>query len=422
MMIDGLEGAMRMHKIILGLAAILIVMGGPARGAVKTDPTLSLKIGNPKYKDKVLTVAPEILLAASKGKPIPFGRMIDAMASARLVCIGETHNSLPMHEVQAKVIEALYAKDNALAIGLEMLPAETQPVLDRWTRGLLTEDAFVREIAWYVNWNFNFGYYRRIFAFAKEHALPIYALNAPRDVITRIRMRGWDALSPDEKLLFPGPPDVGNAEHRSLIRAVFESSDLPPQMKGAGLDMVFEGLYRSQCAWDEVMAANALRGMERDGRRVVVLAGSGHLLYNLGINRRAFEKSRLPSMTLISLEVPGETKALTVARSLGDFLWGLPEEARPAFPDVGLSFKMFENLANPVVDAKPISGAAKGGDFEKGDIVLSVDGKSFPGINDLRIHLAGFDWGGEAKFRLFRAGQVKDVVLKFNPPAEGERP
>ncbi len=401
---------------------ILVCLGLGFGAEDKPDPTLTLKIGSPKTKGKTMTVTPGVLFSAATGKPVPFNRMIDGLAKARFIYVGETHNSLPMHEVQARVIEAIYAKDAALAIGMEMLPASTQPVLDKWSRGELAEEDFIREIGWYVNWNFNFGYYRRIFEFAKAHGLPVFALNAPREVITKIRMKGWDVLSPEERALFPGPPDVGHAEHKALIRAVFESSDLPPQMKGPGLDMVFEGLYRSQCAWDEVMAANALRGMEREGRRVVVLAGSGHLLYNLGINRRAFERSRLPFKTVISLEVPGAAKPLTVARSLGDYLWGLEEEARPAFPDVGLALKMFENLGNPVIDAKPVSGVAKKAEFEKGDVVLSVDGKPFPGINDLRAYLAGFGWGSETKFRVLRGGQVKDIVLKFEPPAEGEWP
>jgi uncharacterized iron-regulated protein len=89
-------------------------------------------------------------------------------------------------------------------------------------------------------------------------------------------------------------------------------------MKGAGLDMVFEGLYRSQSAWDEVMAANAVRGVESEGRRLVVCAGSGHLLYNLGLNRRAYERSKLPFKTVISVVIPAGRKSLTVSRSIGD--------------------------------------------------------------------------------------------------------
>jgi len=378
----------------------------------KPDPTLTLKIGDPKRKDKVMEVGPGAVLSGETGAAIDFERMIRDMMTSRIVHVGETHDSMPMHELQFQVIRALYARDKHLAVGLEMLPVTVQEALNKWTAGVLTKDEFIREIRWYVNWNFNFGYYEKIFDFAREHRLPIYALNIPREIITKIRMRGWDALSEEEKALIPGTPDVTNQDHRTLIRTVFESSDIPHAMKGPGLDAVFEGLYRSQSAWDEVMGANAVRGVESEGRRVVVCVGSGHLLYNLGLNRRAYEKSKMPFKTVIAVVVSAGKKTLTVSRAIGDYVFGLPEEEKPAFPTIGLSFKKVDNLENLVVDPKPTDGVAGRSDFEKGDIILSVDGKAYSDINEIRMALAKIKCGDEVKFKVLRTGQVKDVSLK----------
>ena len=400
----------------------------PAKPAIeKLDPTLTLKIGNPKLKDKIMEVAVGAVISGETGASVDFERMIREMRTARIIHVGETHNSMPMHELQFQVIRALYAQDRHLAVGLEMLPVTVQETLNKWTAGILTKDEFIREVSWYVNWNFNFGYYEKIFDFAREHRLPVYALNIPREIITKIRMRGWDTLTEGERALIPSAPDLSNADHRALIRAVFESSDLPPQMKGAGLDMVFEGLYRSQSAWDEVMGANAVRGAESEGRRVVVCAGSGHLLYNLGLNRRAHEKSKLPFKTVIAVVVPAGKKSLPVSRAIGDYVFGLPEEPKPAFPTIGLSFKKVDNLENLVIDAKPTDGAASRAEFEKGDVVLSVDGKGYTDINEIRMELAKLRCGGEVKFKVLRAGQVKDVSLKCEKkqpeePAEKKSP
>lgn len=396
-------------------------MAFPALSVEKPDPTLTLKIGDPRLKDKTVEVAPRVLYSAASGGAISFDRMIAELKGIRIIYVGETHDSLPMHDVEFKVLEALYAQDRDLGVGLEMLPVACQKTLNRWSLGLLTKEEFIREVGWYVHWNFNFGFYEKIFDFAREHRLPVYALNAPREVITKIRMRGWDALTAEEKAYFPGAPDLTNQDHRALIRAVFETADLPPQMKGAGLDMVFDDLYRSQSAWDVVMAANTLRGAEMEGRRMVVFAGSGHLLYNLGINRRAFERSRLAFRTVIPVSVPKDMKTITAVRSLGDYIWGMEEEANPAYPSVGLIFKKFEALENLVVDAKPTDGAAKGAEFEKGDVVMSVNGKPFSDINELRTYLAGFGWGTETKFRVLRSGQVRDIVLKFDPATLDEK-
>jgi uncharacterized iron-regulated protein len=390
--------------------------------ADKPDPTLVLKIGNPKLKDKNMDVGLGSILSADSGAPVGFDRMIQDMKSSRFVYVGETHNSLPMHEIQFQVIRALYAQDRNLAIGLEMLPVTVQETLNKWTGGLLTKDEFIREVRWYVNWNFNFGFYEKIFVFAKEHRIPVFALNAPREIITKIRMQGWEALTDGEKKFVPKAPDLANKDHRALILKIFESAEIPHQMKGAGLDMMFEGLYRAQSAWDEVMSANAVKGSDSEGRRMVVCAGSGHLIYNLGLNRRAFEKSGLPSKTVIAVAVPAGQKSLKVSRSYGDYVFGIAEEAKPAFPAIGLAFKKVENLDNLVVESKPIDGAASRADFEKGDVILSVDGQAYGDINEVRTYLARFKCGDEIKFRILRGGQVKDVSIKFDkcPPAEAQ--
>ena len=393
-----------------------------AAEAVKPDPALTLKIGHPQLKDKTLEVAPGGIYTADKGTAIAFEAMVRGMKGARFVYVGETHNSMSMHEVEFQVLRALYGQDPNLAIGLEMLPVTVQESLAKWSLGILTKEEFLRAVRWYVNWNFNFGYYEKIFDFAKEHSLPVYALNVPRETITKIRMKGWEALTEDEKKLVPQAPDVSNQDHRTLIRAIFEAADLPHQMKGPGLETVFEGLYRSQSAWDEVMGANTLRAAEREGRRVVVFAGSGHLLYNLGLNRRAFERSRQPFKTVICVTVPPDLKSVPVARSLGDYIFGLPEEAKPAFPQIGLSFKTVDGLANLVVESKPIDGAASRADFEKGDVILSIDDIAYTDINEARIYLAKFRCGEGFKVRLLRQGAVKEVAVKFDKCPAGPEP
>jgi len=394
-----------------------------AAQADKPDPTLTMKIGNPRLKDKIMEVGLGAIMSGGTGAAVGFDQMIRDMKSSRFVYVGETHNSLPMHEIQFQVLRALYAQDRDLAVGLEMLPVTAQETLNRWTSGILTKDEFIREVRWYVNWNFNFGFYEKIFDFAKEHRLPVFALNVPREIITKIRMQGWDALTGEEKRFIPKAPDLTNQDHRALIRKIFESSEIPHQMKGAGLDMMFEGLYRGQSAWDEVMSANAVKGAESEGRRLVVCAGSGHLLYNLGLNRRAFEKSGLPSKTVIAVAVPAGQKSLKVSRSYGDYVLGIAEEAKPAFPSIGLALKKVENLENLVVESKPTDGAASRADFEKGDIILAVDGRAYGDINEMRTYMARFKCGDEIKFRVLRGGQVKDVAIRFDKcPAPAAEP
>ncbi|MEW5901777.1 MAG: class A beta-lactamase [Acidobacteriota bacterium] len=375
------------------------------------DKTLRLPLGDPDLKNKTVSIAAGSLYSSRTGKPIPFEKMIKELAGSRFIYVGESHDSLPIHDFQLRLIQALFETERDIAIGLEMLPTETQPILDKWSQGLLTKDELIREARWYVHWSMNLAFYEKIFAFAKDNKIPVIALNAPREVITRIRMKGWESLSEAEKALVPRP-DLSLEEHRTLIRTIFETSELPHAMKGEGLENVFEGLYRAQVAWDEVMAANAIKGAGQKFK-MVVLAGSGHVLYGLGVNRRVYDQNRLLFKTIVPVSLGPNEKSIPVAASLADYVWGFPEEERLAYPTVGMSFKKIEGLANLVIDRKPIDGVAVGADFEKGDIVLSVDGRSFDDINELRIYLADFGWDEVAHFRLLRGGEAKEVVLKF---------
>ena len=184
-------------------------------------------------------------------------------------------------------------------------------------------------------------------------------------------------------------------------------------MAGPGLDKVFEGLYRAQSAWDEVMSDNILNALEYTRNRMVVLAGSGHLMYNLGINRRAFEKSGWPFKTVVCVMIPEGQESIEVSRTLADYVWGLAEEERPTYPSVGLRLKMFDHLANPVVEREPIDGVALDAGFEKGEVILSVGDHTFNDINTIRTYLSHFTWGDTVTFEVLRDAQVKTIDVTF---------
>lgn len=404
---------MKIKKI--AAISILLFTFSMLFGQEEEDKILILKIGNKKFKDKVMDVSSGKIYSAKEGRSIPFQKMIKEMKDSDFIYVGETHTNLSMHEVQFKIIQALYKQDRNVFVGLEMFPVSFQDVLNKWSMAILSREKFIQESQWYVNWNYHFGFYEKIFEFVKDHKIPLSALNVPRKIITEIRKKGWDALSEEEKKLIP-QPDLSHEEHQTLIRSIFEGSGHPSPMAGKGFEMAFKGLYRAQVAWDEVMAFYARQSRIREDKKVVVLAGSGHLIYNLGINLRVYKKSPLPYKTVICVVIPDGKESVQVSRSLADYVWGVAEEKMPAFPHIGLQFKKFDRLDNLVIERMPIIGVATSANFKKGDVLLSVDGKNFSDINELRIYLARFNWNDEVKFCLLRDAQEVEVLLKFQPP------
>ncbi|MDI6848733.1 MAG: ChaN family lipoprotein [Candidatus Saccharicenans sp.] len=406
-----ISGSWQKGAGILLLTLILAVWLWPQNAT--GDRSLTLPLGPKKLRGQFLKVESGRLYSARKGKPVSFEAMVGEMKKARLIHVGETHDDLEMHEMQFRIIEALYRQDPNLAIGLEQVTVDLQPVLNRWVAGELDEESFLREIRWYVTWSFNYNYYKKIFDFARDHRLPVFALNAPRNLISKVRLQGYESLSEEEKRVIP-PLDLSNQEHRLLLRTIFESEEIPPQMKGTNLETMFEALYRAQVAWDETMGRNAARAVEGSGRRLVVLAGSGHMLYGLGLNLRAYLLSRLPQVTVIGVRVAEDT-GLKVSRGLADFIYGIKARDYPAYPAVSLNLKKVEGLNNLVVAARPTEALARTAGLEKGDVILSVADRQVFEVNDFRMMVAGYSWGEEIKIKVLRNGDVLTLSLKLDP-------
>ncbi len=96
-----------MNRIPLFLAISLILSAFMVFGDQKEE-ILRLRIGDKALREKTMAVSPGKIYAANSGNPVSFDEMIRGMAKSRLVYVGETHNSLPMHQIQAKIIQGLY--------------------------------------------------------------------------------------------------------------------------------------------------------------------------------------------------------------------------------------------------------------------------------------------------------------------------
>ena len=109
------------------------------------------------------------------------------------------------------------------------MPASRQ-WLDRWHADkALTEEGFLAESHWYKNWGYHWNYYRDIFLFARANGIRMFGVNLPRAAVQTIRMKGFDALPPDQRALLPERIDLENAEHQRLFKAFFGSGRRAPR-------------------------------------------------------------------------------------------------------------------------------------------------------------------------------------------------
>lgn len=287
--------------------AVMLAASGCAHRAARGAPT-----GWP---------AADWIVDGRTGERVPFERMLEDLAAADVVFVGEDHHNPHHHEAQRRIAEALFARKPDLAIGLEMLQLEAQPIADRWVAGELELDVFVAETAWERTWGFPIALYRPILELAKTKHVPIVALNANERTVKRLRETGIEGLTAEERAALP-EMDLTNEAHRDWVR---EAMGAHHAMK---VDR-FERAYSIQVLWDETMADSVARAT----RPMVVLAGTGHLIRRMGIPARVTRrtpaaKTRVVLALPVLENTPKEIRA-AVREHDADWLWITPDEEHP---------------------------------------------------------------------------------------------
>ncbi len=245
---------------------------------------------------------------------LSFGQFIDKLSDADLICVGENHDSDLHHHVQLRIIKGLFANDERLGVGMEMFQRPFQPALDRYVRGEIAEDAFLKESEYRQRWGFDWSLYRPILEFSRKNQIPVAALNVPRELTQRLSKVGRDGLTAEEKAQL-GDIDFHVKAHRDYwferLAKMHGKTDIPQEQK--------ERSYQVMTAWDGFMADSAARFQKERGlRRMVLLAGSGHIDRGFGIPARAAKLTGGKAVT-VRIEL-GAIAAHAIAEPVADYI------------------------------------------------------------------------------------------------------
>jgi uncharacterized iron-regulated protein len=359
----------------------------------------------------------DVIIDTKTGDAITPPQLVSRLAGVRLLLVGEEHTNIEIHRIQARIIEALHAAGRRLLIGLEMYPYTEQRWLDDWTNGSLTEDDFIRRSRWYDNWGYNWDYYRDIFLFARDHRIPMYALNAPREVVSAVRRKGFANLTPEEAAHIPKDIDVSNPDHLAFFKATFANETAGPMMHGGMTDDMWKAMLSAQATWDATMGFHAVQALKQPGAgdaMMVVLVGSGHVAYGLGIEHQARQWFDGPIASVIPMATSERFVSInTVRASYASYVWGIPEEIDSLYPNPILSTR-------PIDDGKalqvltPVKGslADKTG-FKENDVLVSLDGTPVPDKETLNRLLAAKRWGDVAVYVVRRGSETQTLTMQF---------
>ena len=204
------------------------------------------------------------------------------LADRAVVLLGEQHDQAEHHRWQLQTVTALHGCRPDMVIGFEMFPRRVQAVLDRWTAGALDDAAFLAEVDWPRVWGMDPALYMPLFHFARQHRLPMLALNIDRETGRRVATQGV-AQTPLNEREGVGDPAPARAAYRDRLFDVFKMHPAAGDMPAARSDR-FERFIRAQLFWDRAMA-EAIAGARRDAKDplVVGIMGRGHIEYGDGV-------------------------------------------------------------------------------------------------------------------------------------------
>ncbi len=264
------------------------------------------------------------------GRTISQNALLDRLAQADVVFVGEQHTDPATHALELTVLEGLHRRaGKRLTLGMEMWERDTQPALDAYGHGRTDEAAFRKAARPWSNYQTD---YRPLVEYAKANGIPVVASNVPQPIASAVGKRGLAALAD-----FPADQSAAlvQAPHDGAwlrFKAVMEG--MGGAHGGMAMDAAMIGrFYEAQVVRDETMAESITRRLEAaPGGLVLHLNGQFHSDYGDGIPRRVLWRRPLTRIVIVSVVPVADPKkaAPPTDKALADYVVRVP--APPAKP------------------------------------------------------------------------------------------
>lgn len=330
------------------------------------------------------------------------GALVQKLQGRRVLFVGENHDRYEDHLEELAIVGGLQARGKDFAIGVEFFQQPFQKYLDAYVAGDISEREMLRRTEYFGRWRFDYRLYRPILRFAREHRIPVIALNLEREITRKIAEGGMRVLTPAERARIPAEIDRSDKEYRKRIREAFEQH--PKSGK-----ITFEHFLDVQLLWDEGMAARGALYLERHpAKDMVILAGAGHVEYGQGIPQRLLRRVRASSAIVL------DGKDRRPDPKLADFLlYPHPEE----LPPPGLLGVMLDTDSpgkGIAVRGFTRGSGAKAAGIEVNDRILRIGDEPISSYSDIRIAMLDRRPGQKVKVEVLRKHMIaSDERLTF---------
>jgi uncharacterized iron-regulated protein len=336
------------------------------------SPVITTSFSSAAHSDMKNTSEPVAALPVVKmEQTYPLAQMIDKIDGARVILVGETHTRYDHHLVQLEILKLLYQKSTKLAIGVEWFQRPFQQYLDAYIAGEISEQEMLHQTGYFQRWRYDYRLYRPIIRYAREHEIPLIALNASKELSEALAKSGFDDLPAEFKAQLPKSYDWSDKAYEKRLRSVFDEH---PEYSSE-----FDTFLRGQLTWDESMAERAAEYLQDNpGTRMLVLAGSGHITYGSGIPDRIKRRIDVEQHTILVSE-----DYLSLSENSADFLVLSPLQSLPPAGFIGAFLETEGKLL--VINGFSDDSAAKEAGLEKGMVIIGLDDVTIGSYADFKI-------------------------------------
>ena len=233
-------------------------------------------------------------------------RMLDEIAKADVVVIGENHDHKLGHELELAIFKGVHTRKARTALSLEMFERDVQPILDEYLAGHITESHFLQSARPWPNYKVD---YAPMVEYARMNRLPVIAANAPRRYVNIVSRKGQSALAglpaASKQHLAPLPFSMAiPAGYDRMLTDLFQSHG-PQSSTGGNVPAMppVENMKQSQALWDATMADSILRFLRKNrGFSVVQVNGAGHSDYGYGLVDRLRQGSSRLKVKIVTIK------------------------------------------------------------------------------------------------------------------------
>ncbi|NPA13130.1 MAG: PDZ domain-containing protein, partial [Aquificae bacterium] len=159
---------------------------------------------------------------------------------------------------------------------------------------------------------------------------------------------------------------------------------------------------QSQIIWDETMAETVANYIKKNpDRKVIVLAGGGHIRFRYGIPNRVERRTGLRGLTILLDD--------QMRKGIADYIVYTAHIQGEQEKRLGVVVR--ETGKGLLIEKVGKGTVAERGGLKEGDIILSFDGKKIKSVSDLKVHLFFSD--KKANLKILRKNQTKDIQIEF---------